>query len=57
MSEEPQVPQNRAPGEFVAPHDVHRAPSADPHDVQNSWSTAFMAEHDGQTVPATVRRV
>jgi hypothetical protein len=51
------VPQNRASGEFFAPHEGHRAPSPDPHEVQYRWSATFIAEHDGQTDPATVRRV
>jgi hypothetical protein len=57
VSEAPQVPQNRASTAFEAPQAEHRSPSAAPHDVQYRWSAAFIAEHDGQIDPATVRRV
>jgi hypothetical protein len=57
MSGEPQVPQNRASGKFVAPQAGHGSPNADPHVVQYRWSAALIAEQDGQIDPATVRRV
>ena len=46
----PQVPQNRWPGGFDAPHEAQSEASGFPHSPQNRWPGGFSVPHRWQRV-------